>query len=72
MITEGFGVFFNAASAVGDTAVVATHPSNSWTGAVIHPAVVVHLTTDGVTIDTGATDTVTAAIASGKIGRAHV
>jgi hypothetical protein len=45
--------------------VFAQEPSNAWTAEVIRPAITVNLTTDGSTIDTGATDTVTVAIASG-------
>jgi hypothetical protein len=50
---------------VSPTLVFAQEPSNAWDAEVIRPAITVNLTTDGSTIDTGATDTVTVAIASG-------
>jgi hypothetical protein len=60
----GLTVAWTGNAAPTDALVVDDEPSNAWTGEVIRPPVVVNLT-DGVSLKPSATDTVTAAIASG-------
>lgn len=50
----------------GNTLAINQQPSNAWDGEPILPAIVVHLTSDGSTINTGATDTVTASLSVGS------